>query len=281
MSKEAYIEQITLHHMNMAIDIDELLMNRRPGDEQLLAIYIIQRFYNNIVTKLGDDATSYYKRRALDHAKLFAIQRLPDVKATADASFIYLIDEANRTGWFHSDHIGYDSIDELLASIVDSESTSESELSDWRFIAKQLLPAAKKFGISSDDLLAATCQVKKLRGAVPVWRQILGELETGDKEVDEAEEELKAIVGWVADPKITFQQFEIFAGKRESPDMLRAITVYDVSLPGGDTWMVIPVSTETDKRIVEKQLNHRMRKRPRAMPWLLNEIRKYLPGDEK
>ncbi|MHA2201807.1 MAG: hypothetical protein ACXABN_18205, partial [Candidatus Thorarchaeota archaeon] len=230
MSAGAYIEQITLHHMNMDINIERLVMERRQGDEQLLAIWIIQRYYIGIVEKLGDDATKYYKRRALDHAKFFAIQRLPELKSLTDASFIYLIDEAKRTGWFHSDHIGYDSLDELLTSIVDSDSVSEGELSDWKFMANQLMPAAKQFGISPDELLAATCQVKKLRGAVPTCRQILYELEMGDKEVDEAEEEIKSVVKWVADPKITFRQFETNLGKREPPEVYRAIDVYEISL---------------------------------------------------
>jgi hypothetical protein len=154
---------------------------------------------------------------------------------------------------------------------------SEGELSDWKFIANQLLPAARTFGWEPDELLAATCQTKKLRGAVPTWRQIINEMEMGDKEVEEAELELKSIVEWVADPRVTYRQFETNLGKRESPDVYRAIDVFEVALPGGDTWMVIPTNTETDKRIIERMLNHRMNRKPRAMPWLLDKIREYLP----
>lgn len=279
MGEGAYIDKITLMHMEMKIDISKVVMQYRQGNEQLLAIYLIQQFYNETLEKLGPDATSrHYKQRALDTGKFFAIQRLPDLRSETEAGLYYLLDEAERTGWMHSDHFGYNSLSEMLLNMIDPESMAKGELSNWNFVARVMLPKARQIGIPSDRMLAASLQVKKLRESVPTCRRILREVEMGDKEPEEGDREFEAIVRWVADPKVTWTQFETNLGKREPPEVYRAINVYEVALPGGDTWLIIPTKTETDKRIVEKQLNHRMNKRHRAMPWLLDKIKEYLPG---
>jgi hypothetical protein len=282
MSEGAYIEQITLAHMNMNIDVSTIIMEHKQGNEQVFAIWMVQLYYSNMLEALGEDATPYNKKRALDHAKFFTLQRLPDLKSMTEASFYFLLDEANKTGWFHEDHIGYDSLDELIANIVDSESMSKGEVSNWNFIANEMIPMAKHFGVTPDKLFSASCQIKKLRGSVPVCRQIKYELEMGDKTEAQAGKEFKAVIEWLADPKVTYTQFEILAGKQDPPEAKRAVSMYEVSIPGGTTWIVIPVETETDQRIIERMLRNRMVKKPRALPWLLEKINKILPiGDMK
>lgn len=259
-------------HMNMEIDIGEILRVHHPKAPELIAIYVVQQFYNQIVSKLGEGADKRLYRRALDQAKFFAMQRLPELKSETEAALLYLLDEAERTGWFHSDFIGFDSLEELVLATVDPESTSKGEVSDLNFIAKETIPAARSFGIEADTLFAANLQVKKLRGSVPIQRQILNDLAMGDKTEEEAQAEFKQVIEWVADPNITYTQFETNIGKREPAERLRAINVYDVSIPGGESWFLVPVNTETDRRIIEKMLNGRMNRKLRTLPWLVEKI---------
>lgn len=266
------LSQITLNHMSMEIDIASILKEHHPKAAEYIAIYIVQQFYNQITSKLGEEADKRLFRRALDHAKFYTLQRLPELKSETEAALYFLLDEAERTGWFHSDFIGFDSLEELVLAAVDPESTPKSEVSDWNFIAKETIPAARSFGMDADTLFAANLQVKKLRGSVPIQRQILNELAMGDKTEEEARAEFRQVIEWVADPNITYTQFETNVGKREPAERLRAINVYDVAIPGGESWIVIPVETETEKRIVERMLNGRMNKKLRPLPWLVEKI---------
>ena len=276
---DGYIEQITLSHMNEPIDMKERLMNHTGGNEQYLALWLVQEYFNIIDKELGKDADPRLRRRALDQSKYLAIQRLPDLAIEIEAGHIFLLDEAERTGWFHSDFFGWDTLEEMLASQIDPDSMVKSEVSDRLFVVKTLLPAARSFGMKPNKLLAATCQVKKLRRSVPTARQILEELEMGDKKPKEAEKEIKQLIEWVADARTTYTQFETNIGKREPPEAYRSINVFEVSLPGGEIWMVIPIKTETDKRIIDRMLNHRMKKKFRALPWILEELKKWWKFD--
>jgi hypothetical protein len=130
--------------------------------------------------------------------------------------------------------------------------------------------------MDADTLFAANLQVKKLRGSVPVQRQILNDLAMGDKTEEQAQAEFRQVIEWVADPNVTYTQFETNVGKREPVERLRAISVYDVSIPGGESWIVIPVETETERRIIERMLNGRMNKKLRALPWLVEKIQEII-----
>jgi hypothetical protein len=187
-----------------------------------------------------------------------------------------MLDEAERTGWMHSDFIGFDSLEDLLNNSIDPDSMGIGEVSDWKFVVQQMIPAARNFGVEPEQLFAASCQIKKLRGSVPTARQIIKDLEMGDITEKEAADSFKNVVEWVADPKVTFSQFETNIGKREPVEIKRIIDLYDVSIPGGEHWLVIKTETETERVIVEKILKKRIRSKPRALPWLIEQINETL-----
>jgi hypothetical protein len=251
------LEFITLPHMNQEIDDDELLSTDLPGRAKLLAIRAVQAHYRGIMRQLKESEEKFYQQRALDTAKYLAISDLPKLGDAAEDAWLFLSDEANRTGWFTQDYFTYQTLDELLASTWGDEEASRSELSDRKFVVTELLPAARDMGIPAGELLSVTMQNRKMRRLVPTARQLINR---DDITPEEKKEGMDMLIGLAANPRVHYAEFDekldVFNGKiAKEPEVIQGAKYI---VPGGDTVFFVRVQGSEQERIVELALKNRV-----------------------
>lgn len=250
------IEGIGLEHMDIDIDVSHVLLDDYPNAHFEFALLLVQGYYERYREQLGDNPPKAYLLRSLDYSKFYAVQRVTkDFHNLVDRTITYLLDDADRTGWFRSDYFGHDSLIELLASIAD-EHTNTNEFYDWDFIVTKLLPMARTAGVDPTSVMSASVQVRKMRSAVPAGRMIAEQLEKGVIDHKVAEESVRWLFGVVSNPRISARaaqaEFDKFRGKKlQRLDPLQARRVF---LPGGKSWIIVNCDNQTEEITIERAL---------------------------
>lgn len=267
------VDNITLAHMGMEIDIDELLLEDYMGAERHLAVALVQGYYKRYLVTLGKDANTSLKQRALVNSKWQATTRLTqELPGLVERATVFVLDEAERTGWYRD--LEFDSLQELLASIYDDTEERSSAHYDFRFIVETLLPAAKSFGIDTAYLMGASVQTKKLRGTVPHARNLLEQNKTGKLSDQDVTKALNWMFGIVSDPKVSYtemkEQFNVFEGKVISRD--DPLTGYKMIVTGGQMWYVVVVDEDRKGSMLEQALRNRVDFELTGMDFLLHSV---------
>lgn len=245
------IEYIDIHNIEKVdIDVTDVLAKAgEAGSEKLFAMALVKYYYAPILAKIGKD--HHMKPRALATAKWQATKLLTgdDLRQLIDRAQVFLLQDAKETGWHTT--MEYDTLQELITSMMDNFDPQSSMRYDLAFIADSLLPIAKKLNLPVDMMVGATHQMMKLRRAVPICRRILGDIENGRTDTQDAADELYNLLSPVADPKITGAKFDEMVGVWHKKNM-GDIDPSDGSIyimPGNRTWMVIEVDDVTQRAI--------------------------------
>lgn len=255
------VGQLTTTHMSMKINIEKLLLDDYPNAHLELAILLTQGYYNRIQQEHDGDTSPPYQARALDRAKWFTINRLTThFPALIERSTLFMLTDAEESGWYRSDWFGYSDLTELLSSFSDAAEEGTTTWYDWNFIVTKMLPACEMFGVPASDIMSASCQVKKLRGAVPATRDILKRNEAGALTDKQARNDLKWLMGVVGDPQVTYssmrEEVDFYQGKLLNRVNPTAGEKY--ILPDGRTLFVIEVTDMIGERTIEQALNNRV-----------------------
>jgi len=247
------ISNITIHNMKESYDMVGILAKaNEPGQELQFALALVQYFYNQ--TSIGPNEHRQYRERALYTAKWQATKVLVsgDIQQLVERTTVYMLDDAKVTGWHV--YMEYETLQELLASMVEGANEHGSIHNDIMFVADTLVPIAKRLKIPVEKLVSASHQMMKLRRSVPPCRRIIDDLEGGRIDADTAAEQLDTILSQVADTKITGIAFGEFVDKwtgkhTNKPDPFPG-SVY--IMPGNATWMVVELPAGADcERAIE------------------------------
>jgi hypothetical protein len=280
---KTHVDELTLMDMDAKINTTHILLDDYAQVHIDLSIRIVQGYYRRIIKDLGEDSVHQeHKKRALDTAKWFAINRLTtQFHDIIDRSTFYMLTEAEQTGWYRSDWFGHDELQELLASIYEATEEGTSPWYDWRFIVEQLVPAAEKFGIPPGDLMSASCQIRKIRGMVPEARNLL-ERHANEAITDEdAEAGLRFMLNLAKDPKVSISQMRdkvnVWQGRSiERPDPIES---KKFMVPGGNTWFIIETNSAIEERMIEQALRNRATFRLTDLGWMVERVRKMVKGE--
>jgi len=140
-------------------------------------IWLVQQYFwrhPSIVKSYSDGKiTKAMEQEILAHCKYMAINYLMNEwKDLGERTTLFALNDAQITGWHTSSRYNYQTLEELLASILEDQKSTVA-ISNWTFLIRELLPAAVRYGIDPDLLYGASTQHKKLRALVPAARAIL------------------------------------------------------------------------------------------------------------
>lgn len=231
------IESIHLDHMRLELSPGEILNKpESPQSAQYLALWVVQNYFweHPIVKAGGKDRNKMQValEQAKEHATRFFLENW---KSLGERATIFILNDAQRTGWFSSSYFQYDSLESYIASRIDDSAEKSSSWWDYKFILEVLIPNAKAAGIDPRLLYAASGQVKKLRQFVPTAKAILKDANPGKEAI------MEHFVEMIADPDISPASFknatDYYRGKIRPPD--EHVIAYQYNLPGNKAWFVI------------------------------------------
>ncbi len=273
------VQTIQLSDMDRKVDLERAITEGYPGAERDIAIVVVQKYFDKFRKKLPEytrNADNLYKR-ALANSKYFAInyitQELPDL---VERSISFLLLEAEQTGWYRQ--LEYDNLTDLMSNIYETKKKKgTSEWYDWRFLVEKLFPVAKKLEIDIEDLIGASVQHRKLRDAVPAARTIVDKYENQVFTPEKAADDLKWLMGIVADPSKSADQalidFDTYRGKVYT--LPEVIDGQMFLMPENRTILVIDV-TGKETSLVTQALQGRVNFMPSDPKYLFNRITELL-----
>jgi len=253
-----YMNGITLFHMMDEIDLGDVILNDGPAAIQQLAVWLVQRFFWNHPSNKDGKLSKDVAMSILDQAKYLATTYfIKEWGGLGERATLFILSDAQSTGWHTSEYFNYENLEEMLLSILDDDENSIVEASNLSFIVKQLLPAASRYGIDPMLLWGMSGQAKKLRLLVPTARYVLNNKDFSE---EEKEENLHFLVGRAADDKISSAEFKAdtdqIRGKRNRAN--HALEGYEFILPNNETWIVIKCPSQADERSVEMMLGKKV-----------------------
>lgn len=208
------IDNITLLHMGIEIDLNRLLTEDYPNAHIDFAILLIQKNYFRYIKEIekvsnGSSIPQYLKERAFLYSKLSATNWLVrHSKELMERSTAFLLEEAERTGWYRTDYFGYDTLLDFLASLSDAQEEGTSNAYYWNAFVTKVVPAAEKADIAPGQLLASSAQARKMHWLVTVYNNIERYMKTGAMTADQGEKEFVKFVEMAASSKVTSLEFE-------------------------------------------------------------------------
>jgi len=255
------IDSIQMVDMDKEIKTSRILLDDYDGIERDLCIILVQGYFRNILNTTDPEMNSYGKQKAFVYAKWFTTRRLSSeqngLHGLVERSKMYMLNDAQTTGWHHA--LEYEDVSELLASILEGKE-GKNEAYDWKFIVEQLIPAAEKVGINPNEIMAASTNVKKMRGLVPAARQLIDKQEKEEVTLEEAEAILRSWIQKTMDPNVTYDGFReelnqwrgIILGRQEP------ILGYKMIMPNNKWAVYIETQSDKDLAIIEQALKNRV-----------------------
>jgi hypothetical protein len=161
------------------------------GAEQDFSLWVEQQFmlaYHStavaqaINSDTGEILDDELMMRTRAMAKFQTLERTMQFKELISRSQIWQLYEANEKGWFRLLPAEFDSIEELLASLVEAAGEGTGEYYDLTFLVKQILPLLRKSGVDPQVVLGLTKHTSKARAAVPFLRELIGLSSEGNEE---------------------------------------------------------------------------------------------------
>lgn len=261
-----YIETIQLYQVDGdTIDISDIITDDGPQAHIKFAQYIIQVQYRKIVQSIvrhdHKEPTRAMKERALLYARHAAMSwLLKDGKGLIDRTTAFLMEEAERTGWFRSDYFSWDNIEEFVASCVDQTEDDSSEHWAWLTFAKKIVPAAKAAGIETGLLMSSSLQIKKLRHSlVPAWNELEERMKTGAVSEQKGEQDFRWMLELAANPTITYPQMkdEVDTWRGITPKLPEPLTGLSVLVNDTETLYLVVSRNRVEAHLVENALRNK------------------------
>lgn len=264
------IDSIDLAHMNIEINPNEFLFGNEMAGKKL-ALYLVQGYYKTNIAKIlstspgldEDKIPVQLKLQALVYAKYYATNKAShELDQVVHAAMIHLLDDANKTGWYKylaEEGSGeYDTLEELLANMVDASEEQSPKWYNGKFLAQELFPMARSLGIDPDSILVTAQQTKKVSVLVPAARMLLEQHAKGTINTKKVKEDMTWMLSMAANVKIPFSQLDSemkrYRGIITSEDPI-AGSIYMVEK---DRILLVVEANYRDKKMIEMALRNRV-----------------------
>lgn len=155
-----------------------------PGAEKDFSSWLEDQFLNSkfkaeyskaLDRKTGEILDQELLERIRAQAKFETLQRTLQFKSIVERSQLWQLYQANSQGWFRLLPPEFDTIEELLSSMIEGVEEGTSEYYDMSFLVKHVIPMLAKSGMTVEDVLGIAINTSKARAAVPLLRQIVRE----------------------------------------------------------------------------------------------------------
>ena len=166
------------------MNIPKWALNDYPGAETDFSNWLekqfTEAFYKKEYEQAFDEFTGEIKNQEVYErvkalAKFQTLQRTIEFKSTVERSQVWQLYEANKTGWFRLLPPEFDTIEELLASMVEGIEDGTSEHYDMTFLTKQAVPLLQKAGATAEQIFGLKVNISKARAAIPSMRKVIRE----------------------------------------------------------------------------------------------------------
>jgi len=266
------VEALSLADMQIKVDLPKVLRTPGPGRYKALALAYVQAYYWQMADLLGKEAHHSYYRQALVKAQFMVVRDAPTLIKDIEAGLIWLLDGANREGWFTE--LEYDDIEDMMVNAWEASDERTSTWRDYRTIVQIILPEAEKMGIPVPTLLNASQQIKKLRRSIPEIRDVI----YGSESSDTKRARMQYILEKAADPKITSGEFEksMEQFQRRTYKAPEPINSWAFMLPGGKIWFVIPAEDQIEARAIQIVLERLGEVRDTPLPVLIEQVLSFM-----
>jgi hypothetical protein len=207
--------------------------------------------FNELIEKTkGDEGALAQTNAMIEH---WVMSRTKDLTQTTERAFVYQLFEADRTGWFHYLPGELDTIEELLASMLDDLEDESSKYYDYKFIVETLMPMLRQAGAKPEDVWGLTTSVSKARAAVPLLRELLHEIPENEQPPPETQEKILDVARKISDPSVTVRPFrdDIAQERGKKVQALQPIPIEKFFMPGGEQWYLIKAPSEAYARTIE------------------------------
>ena len=217
--------------------------------------------------------------------------RVQAAKGKADRAFLWLINEAQENGWHHLLDGEFDTIEELLATILDETTKGTTEAYDIAFLTKTAVPLLKVAGAKAEDIFGIPLMTGKARAIVPALRDLMRCSECGARtehqgtlckhghELKLSEEAASAAIElarMVVDPKTSTDDIrDKVAGLRgrviQAPERIDSGDLY---IMRDEEWVLIRCTSTEQRRAVENALGKILKRGlvPRDLGVLANDV---------
>jgi len=216
----------------------------------------------------------------------------------ADRAFLWLISEAHENGWHHLLDGEFDTIEELLATILDETTEGSTEAYDISFLTKTAVPLLKAAGAKPEDIFGIPLMTGKARAIVPALRDLMRCSECGArvghqgtickhghelKLTEETKEAAIELARMVVDPKVGTQTIRNKAAELrgriiKAPELIDSGDLY---IMGEEEWVLIRCPSTEQRRAVELALGKMLKRGliPRDLGVLATEIYQLFFGE--
>jgi len=182
--------------------------------------------------------------------------RTKELTQTTERAFVFQLYEADRKGWFRYLPGELDSIEELLATMVDELEEGTSKYYDFKFIIDTIMPILRKAGAKPEDVWGLSTSISKARAAVPVIRGLLKDIPEDGQPSKKTTDAILGIAQKISNPAITFRPFREEMGKMRgrTKSTLVPIQGEKFHMPNNEQWILIKAPSETYVRAIETGL---------------------------
>jgi hypothetical protein len=248
------------------VDIQRILVEDGPTAHIDFVVYLVQAQYQRYIKSIqkvdGPDVPREMMNRALIYSKWRTLEwLLQEGQGLIERSTAWLLDEATRVGWFHSDYFGWKDLEEMLATAVNAQEEGSSAYYDWLVFTNKIVPAAKKFDVDPGMLMSSATQIKKMRHQLlHAYNELEQKMKIGQITPEEGQEIFKWMMGLAADPKISNSRM------KEELDAWRGIIYnqppvmdgYVVIMPDGGEIRIIKTPEPVFGRVIDNALRNKV-----------------------
>lgn len=211
--------------------------------------------YHELLDKTGDSKTARAQAEAvIEH---WIMSRTKEIGSTAERAFVFQLYLADKLGWYHYLPGELDTIEELLATLVDELEEGTPRYYDLKFIVETIMPLLRKAGAKPEDVWGIPNAISKARAAVPVLRDIMRRTSDGCEVPKDDMDEILGIARQISNPEINNRAFREEMGKlrgREPRETLAPLTVTKYHMPGGEQWYLVKSPSALHSRAIEMGL---------------------------
>jgi hypothetical protein len=202
--------------------------------------------FSEKLDKVADDEAALATVNAeVEH---LVMTRTKDLNGLTERAFMFEMNKAQREAWYHNLPGEFDTVEDLLASMIDEETEGTTRWKNLTYAAEKIMPLAIQYGMEVQDTWQIPMNVSKIAEAVPGIRHVLEH-----SPEDEVKGQVISIIKKIVDPAISVRVLrdEIQEVRGKQTKTIAPMTVTHHHMAGGEEWYIVRAPTRAHARAAE------------------------------
>jgi len=241
-----------------------------------------REIFADLIAETKDSPQAAEQTNAI--VEYWVMSRTKEISQTTERAFIFQLYHADKTGWYHYLPGELDTIEELLASLLDDTQEGTSKYYDMKFIVEVVMPLMKKAGAKPEDVWGLPNAKSKARVAVPVLREIMRRAPDGENLGKDDLEEMFNVVRGISDQSQSYDEFkdQMYQMRGKGRTSIPRLPMTKYYMPKNEQWLLIKSPSPRQTLAIEYALKALIERIDVADPWaLVNEVANLLPKSAK